>query len=359
MNSYKNCRFRKYKSSDVVDFLPGQILSYRYDNSGKFYVTSDITTNNNRKTVFLECLIKGKANIYFMRDQTDHYYIQKEGEDLIELSEIPQLIQNEEGFVFYKIQKYTGKLKYILRDCPSISNEIDKIKLNSTQLIQLAKHYHDKVCDSEQCIIYEKQAVPVKVSLSLYAGIVYSNFHLSNTNYSDNRVSVYPGFRVEIKNFIFSDERIKILTGFSFHHFSNYTFHLDADWDNTYVYHNVSYQNTVKDVDLNASAFRIPVSVNYSFSLSKFQPYLGVGFSNLVIISQNKNFYLNNIYDYYGQSLPTYSFGFVVDAGINFKLNNKHYLFFDLNFEPYQNFNINSFCRLQNQFISSQFGIIF
>jgi hypothetical protein len=359
VDNYKKCRFRKEKSLDIVDYLPGQIQAYRYNDSGKYFISNDVITTQGRKSVFLEYLIKGKANIYFMRDNTEHYYIQKETDELVELSEIPELTKNDDGVSYYKAQKYTGKLKYLLQDCPEVFPEIDNVKLNPTQLITLAKDYHDKVCNSEQCIIYERKIIPIQVSFGLYAGVSYNNFYLNSVNYSNNKFSVYPGFRLEIKNLFFSFEQLKLLTGLSLHYFSTYNFHVDADWVNTYLYHHIVEKEKVKDVDLKAPAFRIPVSVNYTFTQSGLQPYVGIGFSNLFVFSQNKEFYLNNVYDYYGYSIPIYNFGIEVYAGLKLKINNNHSLFFDINFEKYRNFNPNLFCRIENQFISSQFGIEF
>ena len=354
----KKCRFRKENSFETIDYLPGQILSYRYDTSGKYFISKNITTDQGYKMVFLEYLIKGMANIYFFRDETSHYYIQKGDGELIELSEAPELT-NINGVSYYKAKKYTGKLKYILQDCPAISEEIDNTALYPKQLIQLAKHYHDKVCSSEQCIIYERKIEPIKFSFGAYIGISYNNFYLNADNYSDNRLSVYPGLKVEIKNLFFSYEQLKLVTGLSLHYFSTYSFNVDADWDDTYIYHHIVEKKKVKDVDLKAPAFKIPVSINYTFTKSKLQPYIGLGFSNLVVFSQNKNFYLENIYEYYGYSIPVYNFGFTVNTGIKFKLKNSHSLFFDLSFEQYHNYNPNSFCRLRNQFFSTQFGIEF
>jgi hypothetical protein len=58
------------------------LLAFRFLDS-KYYVTKEI---NNKKS-FLEYLIKGKINIYYMRDEKgDHYYLDKEN---VELTEIP------------------------------------------------------------------------------------------------------------------------------------------------------------------------------------------------------------------------------------------------------------------------------
>ncbi len=95
------CTF-KANDNTINEFLPKDILAYRLIDS-KYYISREV----NGKSVFLEYLIKGKVNIYYLRDDTgDHYFLDKEG---VKLTEIPyeegiKYIDNKE--VFFKSTRY-------------------------------------------------------------------------------------------------------------------------------------------------------------------------------------------------------------------------------------------------------------
>ena len=75
------CRFRLSERSYTVEFSPNDIIAYRFTDS-KFYISKEV---NGRK-VFLEFLINGQVNIYYLRDvKSDYYFLEREGEKLIEL----------------------------------------------------------------------------------------------------------------------------------------------------------------------------------------------------------------------------------------------------------------------------------
>jgi len=162
------CKFRD-NDNTIKDYSPNDIIAYRFIDS-KYYVSREI---NNRR-VFLEYLIKGKVNIYYMRDENgDHYYLDKED---VKLTEIPY----EEGIkyvddkqVFYESKKHIGLLNYYMQDAPEFQSRIQSLKKPEHQnLIKLAEDYHNAVCEGEKCIIYEKKQPFLKVNLEGVAGVV-------------------------------------------------------------------------------------------------------------------------------------------------------------------------------------------
>jgi len=162
------CKF-KDRELAITEYHPKDITAFRFIDS-KYYVSSEI---NNRQ-VFLEYLIKGKINIYYLRDEIgDHYYLDKED---VQLTEIPY----EEGIkyvdnknVLYKSKKHIGILYYYMQDAPKLQSEINGIKKPEHQnLIKLAEDYHNAVCEGEPCVIYEKKQPFFKVNLEGVAGVV-------------------------------------------------------------------------------------------------------------------------------------------------------------------------------------------
>lgn len=83
-DAFTKCSFKKNLNEKSIDYLPGEIFAYRFQNDGKYFITKETTLSSGNKTIFLEYLIKGKANIYFMRDNVDHYFIETDNVKMIE-----------------------------------------------------------------------------------------------------------------------------------------------------------------------------------------------------------------------------------------------------------------------------------
>lgn len=162
------CKFKDAENT-INEYSPYDIKAYRFDDS-KYYVSREI----GKKKFFLEYLIKGKINVYYMRDENgDHYYLDKED---VQLTEIPyeKGIKYVDGKqVSYESNRHIGLLSYYMQDATDFQSRIQSIgKPEHRSLIKLAEDYHNNVCDDEQCIIYEKQQPLLKVNLEVVAGVV-------------------------------------------------------------------------------------------------------------------------------------------------------------------------------------------
>lgn len=160
----------KFKTADdkVQEFKPTDIQGYRFTDS-KYFVSKEV----DGKKVFLEYLIKGKVNVYYLRDDKgDHYYIDKEGLKLIELPYDEGIKMVDEKQVYYQSNKHYGILSYYMQDVPEIQPQIQGIKEPKHQnLIRLAENYNNMVCKDEKCIIYVKKGPGVKVLIETNVGI--------------------------------------------------------------------------------------------------------------------------------------------------------------------------------------------
>jgi len=173
----------KFKDSDntIDSYSPNDIIAFRFLRS-KFYVSKEI----NHKKVFLEYLIKGKVNIYYMRDEKgDHYYLDKEGVKLVEIPYEEGIKYVDNKKVYFETTKHIGFLKYYMQDAPDLISRIQSVKKPEHQvLIKLAEDYHNKVCDEDKCIIYEKKHPFLKVNLEAISGIVnFENIEGLNDKY--------------------------------------------------------------------------------------------------------------------------------------------------------------------------------
>ncbi|MFB6319991.1 hypothetical protein [Saccharicrinis sp. FJH54] len=159
-----------FKGSDHVvrKFMPEDIIGFRFHN-GKYFVSRKV----GNKKVFLEYLIKGKVDVYYLRDKTgDHYFLDKEGIGLSELKfdEGIEMINNKK--VWHKSTIHIGYLKYYMQDAPQIEPRILSVEKPEHQsLIKLAEAYHNAVCDDEKCIVYETKIPVLKISVAPFAGV--------------------------------------------------------------------------------------------------------------------------------------------------------------------------------------------
>lgn len=179
------CRF-KSADNTVQEYSPTDIMAYRFIDS-KYFVSKEVDS----KTVFLEYLINGKVNIYYLRDAQDgdSYFIEKDGSSLTRLpyDEGETFVGNKRAF--YKTTKHIGLLNYYMGDAPELQTKIYEFGEPTHQnLIKLAEEYHNIVCDGDRCIIYEKKEPAIKVNFELVSGII--NFEnivdLEDRNYWQN-----------------------------------------------------------------------------------------------------------------------------------------------------------------------------
>ncbi len=353
-NPYKECSFKKSLNENVVVYSPDQIYGYRFEDNGKFYISKDTPVDKSMKRYFLEYMIQGKANIYLRTDQLVHYYIETARYKMMEISETEKYSRTKLGDVIVRPKLYTGKLKYVLSDCPEVFDEIDKLKLYPTQIIKLAEDYHNHVCTGEKCIIYEKKIQPLKINWGIVAGTSYNKFYFNDESYTYYQFNGFVGLNVEIENAVFSFEKLSLKTGVNIQQFNKFNF-----YNNNYS----SYYGNSFNSQINFKSYAIinPITLNYSFPLNKFVPYIGAGISNMFILSQNNDLYILD-YDYktfYGSVLPKYHLGYEGAVGLKYILNQRHYLNLEFNYQNFHNFNMNEKLIMNTIYYSCQLGYSF
>jgi len=174
----RKCEFKKDINADPVVYLPGSITAYRLLDS-KYFVSKKVRIENVDTIVFLECLISGKATIYFTAGKTqDHYYLEKDG-DMVELKNEKTDVEKDGSNYQHSTNQYKGILRYYFRDCPQMFAELNYADFSSKSLIKLSKDYHEYVCKDEKCIVYEKKESKKKIQLGIdfSYGVAMLNFY--------------------------------------------------------------------------------------------------------------------------------------------------------------------------------------
>lgn len=345
----ETCIFKLNANSESKTYKPGEIAGYRYSD-GKYYISKEIQIDpTTTKVVFLEFLIKGMANVYYYVDDAEHYYIEKLPQGFTELTEKEVIIQNEKG-KFIQPKKYKNKLMSILQDCPDINDEILTTTLTHKSLIKLTKDYHEKVCNTESCVIYEQNKLSPEVKYGVLLGLAINQYNFGyrvNTNYG-NVFQIGAGLK--ISNLFMFNRHINVKASLIFEKDSKtYAFSLQKGDiypltidDEPYFldyedYPQPPYMTPIKSEikgDLEVMDLKIPITLNFDFNISKKAIYtLGVGFSNKIILSQNENFKVNYFYDLYDQNIRTWLCGLIATTGIEGNWIGNHTFFANVSYE--------------------------
>ena len=163
------CRFRKSATDSIQTFYPGTITGYRFYNS-KYYVSKNIDGID----YFIEYLLQGAINLYSQQDDqwNTHYYIEKNGAPLIEIPYEEGIRYSETGKYTYATTKHIGILRYYMSETPQLYGKIERLrKPERKELLKLSEEYHNIVCDSVQCVIYEKRLPKFKINPQLVFGV--------------------------------------------------------------------------------------------------------------------------------------------------------------------------------------------
>ena len=239
------CKF-KDGSNTVKEYSPNEISGFRFIDS-KYFVSKKIDSTS----VFLEYLLKGEVNIYYMRNRNgDHYFLEKEDIGLKEIPYDEGIKQIDDKQVYFESTQHYGVLHYYMQDAPQFQPRIMSLKKpKHRNLIKLAEDYHNTVCADEDCIIYEKKQPLLKMKIELLAGAVrLDNFENSDTEYK-LKSGIITHFRLSRSN-----EKLYFRTGVT-------SSTLDSSNSN----------------DSNKVKFKIPLHIEYIYPKGIIKPKIAVG----------------------------------------------------------------------------------
>jgi len=359
----------KTETGENKIFLPGEIQGYRYE-GGKYYITMEIQNEYlNKKTVFLEYLIKGITSIYYFFDEKEHYYAEKDGVGLLELTEDKKIsvFDNDE---FVAPNQTEGKLMYIMQDCPAVQKDIRHIRLDHKSLIKLAKNYHEKVCDSKSCIIYEKARTAAKLTWNIFTGYSKNQYDFGGQAYTYFMDNFQVGLGLKLSNIFMFDEHLNLRVNLILEKDSKYStlttygdvpVHFESD-DVTYILNKTylafpilpSIKAHIDVFDVN-----IPITFNKEIPLTKKTTlYFGAGLANKFILSQNSKFKVDGFYESHG-SIRSYLAGIAANVGLEEKWFGNHTFSINASYEHLQNWGSDpTALHLFNNQFSIQLGIL-
>ena len=273
----KSCIFKKDLISESIQYTPEDIRSYRFDNGG-YYVTKSVVVDGTEFPVFLEYLLKGIYNLYYLSYLgKDRYFIENQEGLMIELSNDP--VEAVIGGKRYISNSglYKAVLKSAFDDAPPLIPTVEKAELNHKSLIQLTKGYHEITCKEWECIVYEKESVPMRLRIGPTMGV-----HLLTLQYRKETVKWKPvlgnnysaGLMTRLE---FPRRNNRVSVDFM----ADYAWLYFYKYDENYASSSIIY--TTNHLYLNQLRFKI--APRYSIPVSKFR----FGFSGGVFLDLYSN----------------------------------------------------------------------
>jgi len=78
------CTFKSEQAEKI--YYPGDIAGYKFSDEGKYYVTREVTIDSIPQKFFLEYLVQGMMDLYYLRSDGKVYYLFDKVIDLIEIT---------------------------------------------------------------------------------------------------------------------------------------------------------------------------------------------------------------------------------------------------------------------------------
>ncbi len=325
----KQCDFKTSMSAEATIYAPRDIYAYRIDDI-KYYCSKQITRADTTATIFLEFLINGVVNLYYMKTYNqDYYYVEKNGQ-LHELSNEEHIVKDKYNVAYAKnSNKYLGTLNYLFNDAPDLKSDLNHTTFAYKPLIKITKKYHNQICNNDDCIEYRK-STKHKIYLEPYGGFINSWMTIKESDYYLYSFTPVIGFNVRFpllqSNYLFNT-----ILGL------NYS---DNNFSGLYIMseYTESPKND-KKIKLKYDILKIPLLIEYTFPLAKIQPHISAGISNNILL--NPDYVVKKVYvtdGYRPQSteatiLRTYQAGIMVGIGIKYKLQNDSYFTLRNDFE--------------------------
>jgi hypothetical protein len=348
----RSCSFIGGDDQNPKTFSPDDIKGYRIENS-RFYLAKDIKIDSIQRRVFLEYLVDGIVDLYYLKEPLEEYYFIEKDARLITLSNEETIVKvmmedaekpYERTFIKNSDQ-YKRILTYLFQDSPALKERINNTSFAYKPLIKITKDYHNSVCDYG-CIDFTK-STEQGLFIEPSAGMInaWMGLRIKTSDSFAHDLKPYYGLQLRIKPFK-GYSRLNLLLGANY---SSNSFQGDfnALYDDLFP---IEYR-----IHTDYSLLRIPLGVDYSFTEGKLQPFISFVFNIIIIL--NPDYEVTRVDSGSKIETPfrTYQYGLSPGVGLKYIINKRFYLYQKNEFEyriPSANFG----WILDNHFVYSYLG---
>ncbi len=338
----KKCVF-KDDQGNKNEYHPGEIFGYRFI-EGKYYVSRDISSDGAKEIVFLEFLIDGTVDVFYLKNQNGESYYLDDGSGLT-------LLKNEVKHLYIDGKKYSreskeyiGMLKMAFDDNQEIINKTNNVSLSHNSLIKIAHDYHMAQCPDQQCLIYEKKPARTRFKWGLLAlGTASSlrhqtgkysteEYYLSHADFNTN-ISFSGGLFMNINAPLIS-ERISVQCETSFDY---------KNYESSYTYNDLgeTRQSYEEQIEYSYKSINSTIFLEYRVPKKYFFPrfYLGMFFNKHFNEKyfRNQDVYHSSGAHYFSQSteynpFTNFDYGVASGIGVPMKISPKHEFIWNLRY---------------------------
>lgn len=324
------CYFKVSEQSEPEEFLPGAISGYGFTEK-QFYVSKAIDRDGSAQIVFVECLVKGIASLYYLRNEDDElYFVEKQGSALVALTNEPKEVMVNGSKTTVRSNNYIRMLKATFSDCLEIQPAIENVKLNHRSLTSITCKYNDYVGNGAACITYNQRA-RVKFRIGPVIGFSSNNITLIGSEPFDS-------FEFDSSN----DPVLGLVLDISSSRLGNqFSFQLGTDFGKSS--YSTSYQETSPiypmtvyyyDVYMQAISMKIYAGAKYNFGRQRVKPNLGGGLMFQKYIQPDFWYELEThegdlitTEEWHGDPLGNLLFGAYIQAGVDIDISKRLVLF--------------------------------
>lgn len=149
------------EGSESRRFTPEEIRAFGFT-GGRIYRSAIVKSGKEERSVFLECLYDGRADLYYLKERSGlRYFLETQESKIIELTNNAST-DNSTGIQYTRnSNKHVGVLKYAFSDCERIQSDIDRVSLSHNSLIRLFESY-DKCFWSDKAVAGNRSEAPEK-----------------------------------------------------------------------------------------------------------------------------------------------------------------------------------------------------
>jgi len=277
------CHYKLQKSDkNHMAYQPGEIIGFGLT-EGRYYESRTLvedSASRRETTVFMECLIRGKASLYTYKDR---YFIEKADTARYELKiSKDKVISDEWSDKYFVNKQYIGILNYLFHDCPGINNDIQSVKLSPKDLTSLFTEYNK--CTGEPYIQYQEHVPWMITRFGIYGGMIMSSMKfaangeaLFGSPFQSNSgiigTTAYFSWPRSIDRFSMSLGLMYFPTNFQIADIYDYR------------------QGTAySEGAIRTNELKVPWGLHYTFSKKKLAPMIGAGISGSFMLSNSTEF---------------------------------------------------------------------
>ncbi|MBQ8673393.1 MAG: hypothetical protein IJ511_04980 [Bacteroides sp.] len=173
----RECHFYPSEGGTPTIYTPQDILAYRFLNDGKYYVSRSVHLEEGPSKLFLEYLIEGIVNLYYLPQRLEDLYFLEDEHGEMHLCRItPQVAESTDDNVQERRAALTPAFTAFRRSTRT-TNRLWESAITKKNMTRLTKAYHHEICtDEQECIQFEydarkEQAVKIRWNLGVGASI--------------------------------------------------------------------------------------------------------------------------------------------------------------------------------------------